>query len=114
MKTRRDFQFVIPEDNPGPHPDEVYRYYYDIRGNRQQHPSNPGYNGVIQYSDKPSLYSLHPVWQLTHKNYSKNSVPYGETYNSKGLPLTVKEDNVASFQPFLNLHFGSAITYDCE
>jgi hypothetical protein len=113
-KTLRDFEFVIPEDNPGPHPDEVYQYYYDLRGNRQEHMSNPDYPGIIQYSDKPSLYSLHPVWQLIHKNYSKNSVPFGETFNNRDLPLTIKKSGVPYFQPFLNLSPGSVIEYECE
>jgi hypothetical protein len=75
--------------------------------------SNPGYPGIIQYSDKPSLYSLHSVWQLIHKDYSKNSVPFGETFNNKDLPLSIKQSNVAYFQPFLNLYLGSVIEYDC-
>lgn len=112
-KTRRDFQFVIPEDNPGPHPDEVYQYYYDLRGNRQENVSNRGYPGIIQYSDKPSLYSLHPVWQLIHKDYSKNSVPFGETFNNKDLPLSIKQTDVPYFQPFLNLFLGSKVEYEC-
>lgn len=112
--TARDFDFVIPEDNPGPHPDQVTQYYYDLRGNRQEHPSNAGYNGLIEYSDKPSLYSLHPVWQLLHKNYSRNSVPFGETFNEEGLPLTIKDELVPHFQPFLKrLGRGSSIEYDC-
>ena len=113
QKTRRDFQFVIPQDNPGPHPDEVYRYYYDLRGNRQENLSNPGYRGIIQYGDKPSLYSVHPVWQLIYKDYSKNSVPFGETFNNEELPLSIKQTNVPYLQPFLDLSRGSEIVYEC-
>ena len=112
-KTIRDYQFVIPEDNPGPHPDVVYQYYYDLRGNRQENLSNNGYPGIIQYSDKPSLYSLHPVWQLIHKDYSRNSVPFGETFNEKDLPLSIKQTDVPYLQPFLNLIPGSKIEYEC-
>jgi hypothetical protein len=86
--TRRDFQFVIPEDNPGPHPDEIYRFYYDVRGNRQEHPSNRGYPGLIQYSDNPSHYSLHPIWQIVYKNHSRNSVA-GTLVNEDGLPANI-------------------------
>lgn len=86
--TQRDFQFVIPEENPGPYPDVIYRYYYDIRGNRQEHPSNPGYGGLIQYSDNPSLYSLHPVWQIVYKNHSRNSIA-GAQINEDGLPAKI-------------------------
>lgn len=113
-RTLRDFQFVVPEDNPGPHPPVVYKYYYDIRGNRQEHMSNPGYPGLIEYSDKPSIYCLHPVWQLSYKDYSKNSVPVGETFNEHGLPLIVREGNGRFPQPFLDMYFGSRIEYECN
>ena len=95
-------------------PTQVRKYYYDIRGNRQEDPSNPGYPGEIIYNNKPSLYSLHPAWQLIHKNFSKNSVDYGATYNSKGLPLTIKKEPVPYFQPFLGLAPGVEITYECD
>jgi hypothetical protein len=111
--TRRDFQYVIPQDDPSKQTVEVYKYYYDLRGNRQEDMSNIGYPGLIQYSDKPSLYSLHPVWQLIHKDYSKNSVPFGETYNDKDLPLSISENVRQYIQPFLNLTHGSSIDYVC-
>jgi hypothetical protein len=112
--TTRVIEDFFPEDNPGPHPDAVAKYYYDIRGNKQEHPSNAGYSGLIEYSDKPSLYSLHPVWQLIHKNYSKNSVPFGATFNEKGLPLTTKQAEVPHFEPFLkSIGKGTQIAYDC-
>lgn len=111
-KTRRDFEYVIPEADPGTDQVEVYRYYYDLRGNRQEHSSNPGYHGLIQYSDKPSLYSLNPVWQLIYKDYSRNSVPFGETFNSDGLPLSIKTGDIPR-QAFLSVGAGSKIEYDC-
>ena len=114
QKTARDFEFVIPEDNPGPHPPVVHKYYYDLRGNRQEQTSNPHYPGIIQYTDNPSLYSTHPVWELIHKNYSKNSTSFGETFNEAGLPLTIKKSPVKNFQPFLNIFTGSRIEYDCN
>jgi hypothetical protein len=113
--TDRDFQFVIPEDNPGPHADQITRYYYDIRGNRQEHPSNTGYKGLIQYSDKPSLYILHPVWQLIHKNYSKNGVPFTGTFNEKGLPLTIDDKPIPNIQQFVKaVGPGRKIEYECD
>jgi hypothetical protein len=110
--TQRDFHYLIPQDNTIPNETRVIKYYYDLRGNRQEDMSNGSYPGIIQYTDKPSLYSLHPVWQLIHKNYSRNSVPYGETFNENGLPLSIKE-NSEPFQPFLNVGHGSKIEYDC-
>ncbi|HRE51998.1 MAG TPA: hypothetical protein PK339_11285 [Flavitalea sp.] len=67
------------------------RYYYDARGNKQVSLNGAGVEpGLAEYGDKPSLYSLHPVWQLIHKDYSINSVKNGaETYNNEGLPLKV-------------------------
>lgn len=112
--TRRDFNFVIPEDNPGPHPDQVVRFYYDFRGNRQPHSTNLNYSGMVKYNDKPSLVSLHPVWQLIHKNYSRNSVDYATTFNDKGLPLTITNTGAKYFQPFLDVYYGAKIEYDCE
>ncbi|HTF27656.1 MAG TPA: hypothetical protein VK625_02365 [Flavitalea sp.] len=93
---------------------EARKYFYDIRGNRQEDPSNPNYPGEIIYNNKPSLYSLHPVWQLIHKDFSKNSVDYGATYNSKGLPLTIKREPVPYFQPFVGVGAGYEITYECD
>jgi hypothetical protein len=91
----------------------VYKYYYDIRGNRQENPSNPDYPGLIQYTDQPSLYSLHPVWQIVHKDFSKNSVLNVEAYNDKGLPAKIKRKNIPGFPEFLDMLPGSEITYDC-
>jgi hypothetical protein len=96
------------------YPTLEFRFYYDLRGNRQEDPANPGYTGLIVYSDKPSLYSLHPVWQIVHKDFSRNSVLYAETYNDKGLPLTIKNELVPHFQTFLDLQPGSHIQYDCK
>jgi len=95
-------------------PTEVRKYFYDFHGNRQEDPSNPDYPGEIIYNNKPSLYSLHPAWQLIHKDFSKNSVDYGVTYNSKGLPLTIKNEPVPYFQPFVGLARGVEITYECD
>ncbi|MBA4166840.1 MAG: hypothetical protein H0X41_04755 [Chitinophagaceae bacterium] len=101
-----------PED-PIDFPTEVHKYYYDGHGNRQEDPSNAKYPGVIVYNNKPSLYTLHPVWNIIHKDYSKNSVSYGETYNDKGFPLTIKRGNADYFQPFLDMLPGDEIDYDC-
>ncbi|HLA54427.1 MAG TPA: hypothetical protein VK618_14020, partial [Flavitalea sp.] len=92
----------------------VYKYFYDLKGNRQEDPSNPDYQGVILYTSKPSLYSLHSVWKLIHKDYSRNSVDYAESYNDRGLPLIITRDTVPRFQPFLDMYPGSGITYACN
>lgn len=95
-------------------PDTEYRYYYDIRGNRQEHPSNPTYKGLIEYTTKPSIYSLHPVWQLQHQNYSRNSTVEAETYNSSGLPLVMGDNNREHRQLFYNMGDGSKQEYICK
>ena len=95
------------------HPGDVYRYYYDLRGNRQDDPSNPGYQGLIQYTDKPSLYSLNPVFQLQYKNWSKNSTWIAESYNDKGLPSKTPAEGLNS-QPFLSVGANEVINYLCE
>ena len=102
------------EDDPEVYPTLVYKYVYDAQGNRQEDPSNPHYAGTIQYSNKPSLYSLNNVWQIVQKDYSRNSVLYVDTYNDKGLPTSIKKDPVVYFQSFLNLLPGSHIDYSCE
>lgn len=107
--------FYLPEGaNPDEFPDKVLKYYYDENGNRQEDPSNPDYPGVIIYNDKPSLVSLHEVWQLVHRDFSKNSVDYGKTYNNKDLPLEIKTETTQYFQQFLDLTRGSTLTYECH
>ncbi len=83
---------IVHRNNSYPWPDYYEsKYYYDARGNKQVSLTGNGEAPVVmQYSDKPSLYSLHPVWRLLHKDYSINSVKDGaESYNGKGLPLKV-------------------------
>jgi hypothetical protein len=92
---------------------DVYRYYYDLRGNRQENPANPYYKGLIQYSDKPSLYSLHPAFQLEYKNWSTNSTWSAESYNDKGLPTKTSSEGI-ELQPFLDTGPGQTISYVCE
>jgi hypothetical protein len=94
-------------------PDETYRYYYDIRGNRQEDPSNESYNGLIQYSDKPSVYSLHPVWRVMFKNWSKNSIADGKTYNEEGLPAHIAASS-DKYENFIGCYPGSSFTYVCQ
>jgi hypothetical protein len=64
------------------------KFSYDSKGNRQVVLDQYGHTpAAVSYNDKPSLFSLHPVWQLIHKNWSKNAVAEDvETYNSNGLP----------------------------
>lgn len=94
-------------------PDTDVRYYYDMRGNRQEHPSNDNYPGIIKYSDKPSIYSLNNVWQLEYKNYSKNSLLIGVDYNEHGLPLTLKE-NLGRNHPFYHIGDFTRFIYECK
>lgn len=103
------------EQDSAAYPDTEARYYYDVWGNRQEHPGNAGYNGLIEYTSGPSLYSLHPVWQIVHKNFSRNSVPGAEVYNEQGLPLKIKEDDSTHYQPFLDIDLrGYKLEYDCS
>jgi len=108
--TRRVIENWFGDEIP---PTEVFRYYYDIRGNRQEHPSNPGYAGLIAYTDNPGLLSLHPAWQLIHKNWSRNSGPAAETFNEQGLPLSIKP-KAAHVDNFLHLWYSSVLQYECE
>jgi hypothetical protein len=93
---------------------EVYRYYYDIRGNRQENPFDHPWNKTIHYSDKPSLYSLHPAWQIMSRDYSRNSVPNARRSSDRGLPLDFVFDEFAYWQPFLDLNIYSVLAYDCK
>lgn len=92
---------------------EVHRYYYDARGNRQVNPFDYPWHKTIQYSQHPSLYSLHPAWQLIHRDYSKNGIKNVSIYNDSGLPLRFKFDEFAYWQPFLDMNQNSEVVYDC-
>jgi hypothetical protein len=93
---------------------EVHRFYYDLRGNRQVNPFDYPWHKTIKYSDKPSLYSLHPVWQLIHRDYSKDGLPNVTQYNENGLPISFKFDEFAYWQPFLDMNQNSIVVYDCQ
>lgn len=93
---------------------EVHRFYYDIHGNRQVNPFDYPWHKTIKYSDHPSLYSLHPAWQLIHRDYSKNGIVNVSNYNDSGLPVTFISDDFAYWQPFLDLNQNSTIEYDCS
>lgn len=103
------------QDDNTDYPDQEFKYYYDIRGNRQEDPTNDQYQGIIEYTNKPSLFSLHPVWQLIHKNYSRNSVAGAAAYNEEGLPLQIKDEDSVDYPPFLYMNlWGHLLTYACE
>lgn len=105
---------ITPDEGVIKEPDEDRRYYYDLRGNRQEHASNPGYAGIIEYSNKPSLYSLNKVWQLRYRNYSRNATISPSTFNEHGLPVIYKFGERQWFQPFLILWEGAVVSYECE
>ncbi len=69
--------------------EQEFKYSYDSKGNRQTisvGADNPP-PAVVKYTNKPSLYSLHPVWQLVHRNWSKNAPEMNvQKYNNNGLP----------------------------
>ena len=100
--------------NGKPEADVELRYFYDLRSNRQEHPDNPGYPGLILYNSKPSLYSLHRVWQIRYRDFSKNATATGETYNEEGLPTKFSDSTNTYFQPFLSADPGATVQYECE
>lgn len=80
---------VVHRVSRHPYP-ESYETQYEYDGNGNKHVVLAG-DGTTppatEYSDKPSLYSLHPVWQLVHKDYSKNAVKSNaQAYNDRNLP----------------------------
>lgn len=93
---------------------EVHRFYYDVHGNRQANPFDYPWHKTIRYSDKPSIYSLSPVWQLVHRDYSKNGLTDVTEYNENGLPLQFKFDEFAYWQPFFNMSQRSVLVYECQ
>ncbi|MBL7699369.1 MAG: hypothetical protein JNK79_14490 [Chitinophagaceae bacterium] len=93
---------------------EVHRYYYDLQGNRQVNPFDHPWHKPLQYSNRPSLYSLHPVWQIIHRDYSKNGINNVIYYNEAGLPLLFEVDEFAYWQPFLDMNQHSRVAYDCN
>jgi hypothetical protein len=70
------------------------KFFYDIRGNMH---TLPWYNS---YSDKPSLNSLHPTWQLVRRNFSKNANQYspGTIFNNQGLPVEFPDGNKNEYE----------------
>lgn len=92
---------------------EVYHYYYDLQGNRQVNPFDYPWHKTLKYSKKPSLYSLNYVWQLIHRDFSKNGLTNVGAYNERGLPISFIVNDFAYWQPFLDMTQHSTITYDC-
>ena len=93
---------------------EVHQYFYDLQGNRQVNPFDYPWHKTLKYSQRPSLYSLHPVWQLIHRDFSKNGIDNVTSFNEKGLPLTFRYDEFAYWSPFLDMSQNSVIVYDCD
>lgn len=112
---QRYFAFTDDQNEPVMHQVDslTLRYYYDLRGNRQEHPSNEGYSGLIAYSDKPSLYSLSPALQLQYKDWSRNSTLKALSYNEHGLPLKLAPEQ-PHFQELINMLGGYSLVYECE
>jgi hypothetical protein len=92
---------------------EIHRFYYDVHGNRQVNPFDNPWHKTIRYSNKPSLYCLNPVWQLIHRDYSKNCITNVSRFNENGLPVAFKVDDFAYWQPFLDINQNTEIVYDC-
>ena len=75
------------------------KYQYDANGNKQVSLDFEGKTPPpLEYSDKPSLYSLHPVWRIIHKDYSKNSLKTPlNTVTDQGLPETLYYNVVSGY-----------------
>ncbi|HYF31483.1 MAG TPA: hypothetical protein VD993_10225 [Chitinophagaceae bacterium] len=56
-----------------------YKYAYNEFGNLVTAGAN--------YDDKTNVYSTNRIWMFLNRNYSKNNVLHGTSYNSYGLPL---------------------------
>ena len=86
-------------------PDRNPTYTYDVRGNL----AVAGWKSS-SYDNKVSIFRSHPVFQLIHRNYSKNNSSVQPKYNSKGLPLSVLPGNDA----FFNMVNVDKAIYDCQ
>lgn len=67
-------------------------YTYDARGNL----AVPGWKSS-GYDNKVSIFRSHPVFQFLHRNYSRNNALPEAKYNSKGLPLAIRNLNDGFF-----------------
>lgn len=85
------------------------KFSYDAKGNRQVISNGSGNTPpTVSYTNKPSLYSLHPVWQLVHKNWSKNAAMENvQQYNSYGLPIRVD----MAVSRFLQTRYSEGVTH---
>jgi hypothetical protein len=104
--TPPDFEFPIFQT-------EVHRFYYDGRGNRQINPFDNPWHKTITYSDKKSIYSLHPAWQLIYRDYSINTVPNVSAVQ-QGYPIAYFQKEDIVWQPFLDLNYLGEVIYDCD
>lgn len=92
---------------------ERHRFFYDLQGNRQVNPYDKPWHKPLRYSKKPSLYSLHPVWQIINRDFSKNGIDNVSTFNENGLPTSFRIDDFAYWPPFLDMSQYSRVAYDC-
>lgn len=75
------------------------KYTYDANGNKQVTLDFEGKTPTpLDYSDKPSLFSLHPVWQIIHKDYSKNALKSAsKTVTAQNLPELLNMNIVSGY-----------------
>jgi hypothetical protein len=93
---------------------EVKNYYYDVHGNRQVNPFDHPWHKTIRYSENPSIYSLHPTWQLIYRDYSRNNASQIKTTHESGLPASFFESEFDYWQPFFDLAQNAQVFYDCQ
>lgn len=67
-------------------------YTYDARGNL----GVPGWKSS-GYDNKVSIFRAHPLFQFIFRNYSRNNALPEAKYNSRGLPLAVRQLNDSFF-----------------
>jgi hypothetical protein len=93
-------------------------YTYDSRGNL----AVKGWKSS-GYDNKVSIFRAHPIFQFIHRNYSRNNALPEAKYNSRGLPLAVRQLNDDFFGAYAVRYAGDAsnplggiirAVYDCQ
>jgi hypothetical protein len=121
---------VVHRDTHYPWPESYEnKYYYDENGNKQVSQASDGTTPAVkEYTNKPSLYSMHPVWKLIHKDYSKNTIESAvASFTEEGLPSTLTrnysgyygyegQDAGSPFSLFLGVESGNELkfSYTCS
>jgi len=102
-------------NNPPHTPVLQSEIHYDANGNR------PLPDSSLSYDDKVNPYRTNKVWQFIYQDYSRNNILKNDyywfpTYNSFGLPLTIRNLQNYNIYPFdvVNQAPEMEITYACS